>query len=219
MARALDLYPPVERAHTRYTMLAVEILDAVSLERVTEGIEVTAKGLAGNVIRNASGMHVWLRQDRTRFDKLVVTPRARPYQAVEIAAANVQFPLHVVELMPLSSYPFGAGVSALRGRLIETAPPPNTPATPVVGAVLRLEWLDDDGVTWRPTAQRARTDEKGEFAVFVRFTPIDMPLIDAGGNLSIRLFAMRAGLELKVQRAYPQGRVADDVLPWDQMVP
>jgi len=219
MARALDVHLPVERAYTRYTMLAVEILDAVSLERITEGIEVSAKGLAGNVIRNVSGMHVWLRQDRTRFDKLIVTPRARPYQAVEIAAANVRFPLHVVELMPLSSYPFGAGVSALRGRLIATAPPPNGPAMPIVDAVIRLEWLDDDGATWRPTAQRARTDEKGEFAVFVRFTPADMPLIDAAGNLSIRLFAMRAGTELKVQRTHPQGRVADAVLRWDQMVP
>jgi hypothetical protein len=219
MARALDVQLPLERAYTRYTMLAVELLDAVSLERVTEGVEVVAKGLPGKPIRNVGGMHVWLKQDVTRFEKLVVTPRARPYRGAEVAAANVQFPLHVIELMPLSSYPFAAGTNAIRGRLIETAPPPNTPPTAVTNAVIRLEWLHDDGVTWRQTPQRSLTDEKGEFAAFLRLASTDVPLIDGAGNLSIRLFASRAGTELHVQRAHPQGRVADAVLRWDQMVP
>lgn len=219
MARPFDLRLPFERAYTRYTMLAVEIVDAVSLERVTDGVDVVAKGLKGKPIRNVSGMHVWLKQDRARFEKLVITPVARPYQGVEIVAANVQYPLHVVELMPLSSYPFATGTSAIRGRLIETAPPPNAPPTPVPKAVVRLEWLHDDGVTWRQTAQRALTDEKGEFAAFMRLTSADLPQIDNAGDLSIRLFAMRAGAERRVQRAHPQGRVADAVLRWDQMVP
>jgi len=219
MARALDVYAPPERAYTRYTMLAVEVLDAVSLERITEGLEVAAKGLQGKPIRNVSGMHVWLKEDVARFEKLVITPRARPWRSLEIAAANVQFPLHVVELMPLSSYPFATGMNAIRGRLIETAPPPNTPPTAVTNAVIRLEWLHDDGVTWRQTPQRSLTDEKGEFAAFLRLASTDVPLVDAAGNLSIRLFAMRAGTELHVQRAHPQGRVADAALRWDQMVP
>jgi hypothetical protein len=67
MSRNFDVHLPLERAYSREAMLAVELLDAVTLERVTQGVEVTATGLTGKPIVNYGGLFVWLKEDTTRF--------------------------------------------------------------------------------------------------------------------------------------------------------
>src|ERR1043165_4088706 len=86
MARLFDVYLPLERAYTREAMLAVELLDAVTLARVQQGVEVTAKGLTGKPIVNHGGLFVWLKEDPTNFEKLLVEPGSRPLARGEIPA-------------------------------------------------------------------------------------------------------------------------------------
>src|ERR1043165_4809050 len=109
MARLFDVYLPLERAYTREAMLAVELLDAVTLARVQQGVEVTAKGPTGKPIENHGGLVGWLKEDTPNFEKLLVEPGSRPFERVEIPAAQVNRPLHTVELKPLASYPFSPG--------------------------------------------------------------------------------------------------------------
>ena len=64
MSRPFDVQLPLERAYSRHVLFAVELLDAVTLERVSEGVEVIAEGLHGKPIVNAGGLFVWLEEDR-----------------------------------------------------------------------------------------------------------------------------------------------------------
>ncbi len=106
MSRPFDVYLPLEQAYQRNVLFAVEVLDAVTLDRVTQGLRVTAPGLKGNPIVNAGGLFVWLREDPTALQKVSIDTGVLPYESTEIAAAQVQMPLSVVELAPRSNYPF-----------------------------------------------------------------------------------------------------------------
>jgi hypothetical protein len=217
MSRRFDVYLPLERAYSREAMLAVELLDAVTLERVTQGVEVTARGLTGKPILNYGGLFVWLKQDTTSFEKLLVEPGPQPFARVEIPAAQVNRPLHTVELMPLASYPFSPGITAIRGSLIESVPAPGVPPVAIPGATIRLEWLHEDGVTWKPSPATVVTDRAGDFTLILRLAPVDVPTLDAQGMMAIRLFAKRAaGGEKHQQFQLLQGRVTDATYAWDQ---
>jgi hypothetical protein len=218
MARLFDVYLPLERAYTREAMLAVELLDAVTLARVQQGVEVTAKGLTGKPIVNHGGLFVWLKEDTTNFEKLLVEPGSRPFERVEIPAAQVNRPLHTVELKPLASYPFSPGITVIRGSLIESVPPPGGAPVAITGAPLRLEWLDEDGVTWKPSPAAAVTDRAGDFTLILRLAPVEVPTLDAHGMMTIRLFAKRAagGNEMHQDLQLLQGRVTDATYAWTQ---
>jgi hypothetical protein len=217
MSRLFDVHLPLERAYTREAMLAVELLDAVTLERVTQGVEVTARGLTGKPIVNYGGLFVWLKEDTTNFDKLLVEPGPQPFERVEIPAAQVNRPLHTVELKPLASYPFSPGVTVIRASLIESVPAPGVAPVAIPGATLRLEWLHEDGVTWKPSPATALTDKAGDFTLILRLAPAEVPTLDAQGMMTIRLYAKRAAGGEKHQEFHLlQGRVTDATYAWDQ---
>lgn len=219
MARPFDVRLPIEAAYRREAMLAVELLDPVTLERVAHGVTVTAIGLAGLPIVNFGGLFVWLKQPVSGFTKLLVDPGVRPFAPMEIAAAAVQRPLHTVELQPLAHYPFTPGVTAIRGSLFEHRVPPGTPPDPVGGAAIRLEWLHEDGSTWVASPARAQTDAHGDFTTILRHAPGHVPALDAQGRMTIRLFAGRASDGEKHQEfQLPHGRVADAIYVWDELV-
>lgn len=219
MARPFDIRLPPEQAYRREAMLAVELVDPVTLERVAQGVTVTAIGLAGLPIVNFGGLFVWLKQPDAGFRKLVVDPGMRPFAPVEVAAALVQRPLHTVELQPLANYPFTAGLTALRGSLVEHQVPLGGVPQPVAGATIRLEWLHEDGTTWVAAPARARTGASGEFTIVLRHAPSQVPALDAQGRMSVRLFAARAaGSEKHQEFQLPHGRVADAVHAWDELV-
>ena len=90
MSRPFDLLLPLEQAFLREAMLAVELLDPVTLERVSRGVKVTAVGLTSTPIVNFSELFVWLQQPTTNFQKLIIEPGTRPFERVEIPAAQVQ---------------------------------------------------------------------------------------------------------------------------------
>ena len=218
MARTFDAH--IGPAYTRRAMMAIEVLDAVSLERLSSGVTVTAVGLRGKPIVNHGGLFVWLEEDLAAFDKLVIDPGELPHFATELPAAAIGPSPHTVRLYPRMSYPFTAGMSAVRGFLVESDPPnaPPPPWQPIAEAVIRLEWLDADGVTWHSTAESYVTDAAGQFAAFVRLAPDDQPLVDANGDLTLRFLAKRGATTKQLDLNCPQGRVADETLAWDQMV-
>lgn len=222
MARTFDVYEPLERAWTRKASLAVEVLDAVTLQRMSQGVTVMAKGLRGTPVVNHGGLFVWRGEDLAGFAGVVIDPGALPFAAADLAQADVTLPLHTIALQPLANYPFASGTTAIRGSLIETMPPLGVAPVPIAGATIRLQWLDDDGSTWHQPPQRFITDARGEFAAFIPFVPADLPQLDAGGNLSLTLIANRAppvapANEKSIQFTHPQGRVSNAIHAWDQL--
>lgn len=219
MARSFEVLRPLERAYTREAKLAVELLDAVTLGRVSQGVTVTAHGLSGKPKVNAGGLFVWVNEDVTQLVKLAIEPRTVPFVGVEIPAAQVARPLHRVELQPLGSYPFAPGVTAIRGSLYETRPPPGATPLPIGGATIRLEWLDDDGITWHPGQAAAVTNAAGDFTVILRLARPQVPKLDAQGKMTVQLFAKRAsGPQKQIGFQLPQGRVADETYAWDELL-
>jgi len=114
-----DIYQPPEQAYRRNVLFALEVLDAVTLQRVTQGLTVTAAGLKGNPIVNAGGLFVWLQEDPAALQQISINAGALPYESIDIPAAQVQMPLETVQLSPLSNYPFATGVSGLLGFLVD----------------------------------------------------------------------------------------------------
>jgi len=232
MNRRFAVRVPLDIAYTREAMLGVELLDAVTLERVTKGVEVIAKGIAGKPILNHSGLFVWVKQGATKFNGLTIDPFGAPFEGVELTAAQVNLPFHSVQLHPLPSYPFAPGVTAIRGRLVESdSMPPQVPRVAIPGATIRFEWLDDDGTTWHPWQAPRVTTKTGDFTAMMRLAhgrrhtgspPLppksDEPRLDAAGNLSVRVFASRAnGAQKQKTYPFPQGRVTDKSFGWDDL--
>jgi hypothetical protein len=216
MARSFDVRLPLERAWTRDAMFALELLDAVTLERVVGGVKVEAIGLDGAPILNHGGLYVWLRESMAGLQKIVVDPLARPFEPAEIPAAQVRLPLHTLELRPLANYPFAPGITAIRGSLYEARVPLGQIPVPLAGATIRLEWLDDGNV-FQPGTADALTSDAGDFVSILRFAPAEEPKVDLE-KLSIRLFARRAGgIELSQDLKLLQGRVTDETFAWDEL--
>ncbi len=211
---------PQEPAYLRKVLFAVELLDAVTLSRVSQGLKVVAEGLRGTPIVNAGGLFVWLDEDVRRLKKITIDPGTLPYESVELAAdeltlplttTELTLPLTTIELPPRVDYTFAAGMTGLRGALIEErALPPRRPV-PVTDAAVRLRWLDEDGVTWRDAPTRSHTMRGGSFAAILRLAATDAPQLDAAGALTIQLRARRGamGERRSAELKLPQGRIAD----------
>lgn len=228
MARPFDVYEPLERPWTnedgwkRIGMLAIEVLDAVTLQRVSQGITVEAKGMRSRPIVNHGGLFVWRGENLTGLTGVAIDPGVLPFAPVELTQADVTLPLHTVALQPSANYAFAPGTTAIRASLIETAVPLGVEPAVIAGALIRLAWLDDDGVTWHEPPQRFITDVRGQFAAFIPFVPADLPQSDSGGNLQLRLFANRTPavsppVERSVAFVHPQGRTTDATYAWDQL--
>jgi hypothetical protein len=222
MSYPFDIYLPPEQAYQRNVLFAIEVLDAVTLGRVTQGLKVTVAGLKGKPISNASGLFVWLQEDPNAPQTISIDPGTLPYEeAIDVPAVPVQR-LQVIELAPRSSYPFAPGTTGLLGYMVEHRTTPPAAPQSVTDAEVRLLWLDDDGVTWHDAPTRSHTYPDGDFAAVIRFAPNEVPRLDANGALTVRLRAARAGgAELGTTPfALPQGRVADaQTFAWGELQP
>jgi hypothetical protein len=214
-----------ELAYKRNVLFALELLDAVTLTRISQGVkEVKAVGLKGTSILNHSGYFVWLQEDITPLEKITLDLGALPYESLEIPRADVTLPLTTVELKPRGDYPFATGITGLRGTLIESrVVSPATPE-PVVDAEVRLQWLDDDNVTWRDAPIVSKTNLKGDFVSILRLTPNDVPDIDTERKFTVRVRMRRDTTErTSADLKLPQGRVADPstisalTFAWDEL--
>jgi hypothetical protein len=180
-------------AYQRRVLFAIELLDAVTLSRVSEGVKLIAEGLTGKPIVNASGMSVWLKErledDLSKLQKISIDPGYLPYEPRELTRGDVKLPPAVttIELQPRVDYSFAPGITGLRGTLIEKR---STPATPVGGAEVRLQWLDDEQ-NWRNAPTTSHTDQKrGDFVSILRLAPTEVPHLDQGA-ITVRLRARR----------------------------
>ncbi|MGE5110683.1 MAG: hypothetical protein ACM3JB_07505 [Acidobacteriaceae bacterium] len=210
MTRTFEVHLPLEELHFRKVRFAVELLDTVTLERVTEGVNVVAEGIQGGPVVNRSGLFVWLQSHVGDLQRLIIDPRLLPYERVTLAWPDVKIPLTTIELVPNASYSFGVGTTCLRGMLIERRViPPESPA-PVPSAEIRLSWLDSDGV-WQNASNISHTDENGDFASILRLAPDQVPLVDDVDRVTVRLAftrgqgTPRSSNDLKIL----QGRIAD----------
>jgi hypothetical protein len=150
------------------------------------------------------------------LQKVVIEPLTRPFEPAEIPVAQLQLPLHTLELKPLTNYPFAPGVTAIRGSLYETKVPLGQTPVPLRGATIRLEWMDGTNNPQPGTANTV-TNAAGDFVSILRFAPKEDPLI-TNDKLSIRLFARRAGgVEKSQDLKLPQGRVMDGIFAWDEL--
>ena len=133
---------PLEHAYSRNVLFAIELLDAVTLSRVSRGVKVVADGLLGKPIVNSSGLFVWLDEDIKNLRKVSIDPEHLPYEGLEWERAKLNLPpikpaLTTIELQPKVGYSFASGVTGLRGALIEERVNPPQPSTPVRNAAVR----------------------------------------------------------------------------------
>jgi hypothetical protein len=232
VSRPFEIHEP-ERAFRRRGLFAVELLDPVTLERVTAGVRVVAEGLEGAPLVNSSGLFVWLDEDVTQLRNLSIDPRTLPYDGLELQPAELNLPpsstpaVTTIELPPRVDYPFSAGATAMRGTLVEEIVAPPQAPTPVANARIHLRWLDDDGTTWHDAPTISRTNAHGNFAAVLRIAPADLPQIDSNGALTVRLRASREGSGERGSADFKllQGRVADPTtlnaftFAWDDLQP
>ena len=212
-----------ENSYKRQVLLAVQLLDAITLTRVSEGVKVIAEGLQGKPIVNPSGCFVWLIENNATIQKISVVPGVQPYEPYELDGLQVKKPLTTIELQPTVDYPFAPGITGLRGTLIERNIPPREP---VAGAEVRLRWLDDNG-NWNDAPTVSKTREKsGDFVSILRLGPKEKPDIDANGAVTVRLQVSRNGTTRSSNNlSLLQGRITDPTVlnpltfAWDELQP
>lgn len=229
MSQTFEVHRPLEVAYQRSIEFAIELIDPVTLERVSQGVKVIAEGLRRKPIVNASGMFVWLKEDTDPLRAITIDPQLLPYEKAVVPKSNLNLPpssppLTVIELAPRSDYVFAVGTTGIRGSLIETKV---SPPVPVRNAVVHLQWLDDDGSTWRDAPSRSATNDNGDFVSFLRFAPADVPNLDASGKMTVRLRAKRGGASERHSDPVQilLGRVADPspldklIFVWNELQP
>ena len=213
----------IEQAYLRNVLLAVELLDAVTLQRVSSGVQVVVQGLEGKPIVNTSGYFVWPRQGNATPQKITVDPRSLPFESAERDASEITLPLTTIELQPRVSYDFAAGITGLRGTLIEQRTPD---PTPIGNAVVQLRWLDEGG-NWQDSPTSSHTDaNSGDFVSFLRLAQKERPEIDANGSVTVRLRVRRDGFQrTSTDFTLLQGRITDPstlnplTFAWDELQP
>lgn len=227
MSRPFEVKLPFENAYSRRSLFAIELLDAVTLERVSNGVKVTADGLQGKPVVNAGGLFVWMQEDIAPLQKVTIDPGTLPYEKIEREPADLTLPpdprpLTTIELPPRIDYAFAAGVTGLRGTLLEEQA---VPPVPVANAEVSLRWLDDDDVTWRDAPTISHTNSTGDFVSVLRFAPTEKPKLD-NGSVTVRLRVRRNGNERSsADFTLLQGRVTDPstldplTFAWDELQP
>jgi len=230
VSRPFDVGLPLEQAYLRKALFALEVLDGVTLERVTAGVRIVTEGLVAAPRVNSGGLFVWFKgsEDVAQLRKLTIEPGTLPYEPVALDAAQLNLPptprpLTTIELPARADYVFPPGTTAALGTLLEDR---SLPRLPVANAEVRLLWLDDDQVTWHAAPVISHTNANGDFVTVLRLSPSDVPHVDSGA-LTVRLWARRAGgierrsSDVKLR----QGRVADPstlnalTFAWDELLP
>jgi len=222
MTRTFDTYLPLEKSRVRRVRLAAEVLDGVTLSRISDGLTLTAQGLRGAPIVNAGGLFVWLEEAGRDPVSVSIDTGSLPLDPQVANVPALPERLVRVELAPQRAYPFPGGVTAIRGLLIQNRN--DDPPVPVTGVPAWLQWIDDNqaGTTWVDTPVRGRTDANGDFAATARFTPAQVPRLDSQGRLRVRLAATQAGITLKSpELQIAEGRVTDvpKSFAWNEFQP
>jgi hypothetical protein len=229
MIQRFVIRQPLERAYLRNAVFALELLDGVTLARVSNGITIVADGLREKPTVNVSGLFVWRREDISALRNISIDPGVLPYQRRELDRAALRLPplpnpLTSIQLSPRIDYPLPSGMTGMRGTLIEDR---SDPPVPVRDAETHLRWLDDDGVTWRDAPTRCLTNARGDFVSVLRLASSEVPQVDPSGALTVRLVVRRDEVNERSSTDVKlvQGRVADPTtlnamrFAWDELQP
>jgi hypothetical protein len=189
-------------ALSRDVLVAVELFDPIAQAIVYRGFTVGIAGLTGRPIISRSGRFVWLKEGNAWPGAITVTPDrvpfaphvapAPPLPADPVNATPAERRIRIV-LRPTAAYGFDAGITAVRGSLVEDT---TINGAAVPGALVQLAWHDREGDEWIPappssitaSPQESETDRRGEFAAFLRLVPAlgSDPDLD-NGMLKVRL--------------------------------
>lgn len=199
---------PFELAYRRRVLFALELLDPVSLQPVSDGVRVTTTGLVGRPIRNSSGQFVWLEEGATPL-RVRVDPQDLPYEFEDRAAPLPPARLLRIVLRPAPGYAVDSGVTAVSGSLYESVA---SPPTGVSGVDAWLQWIDASGGSggpWRDASTSSRTAVSGDFIALMRLDEGAIPDLDGAGRLRARLRFDRGGT-VRTTPEFPlaQGRTA-----------
>jgi len=214
----------VEKSRERSVLFAVELRDAVTLERVNQGISVDAQGLRRKPICNSGGLFVWIKQtpqeDTTALQALASDNGELPYQSVTLDSSQVQAPhLTTISLAPRVNYPFQAGVTGVRGTLIESN---FGTRRSVLDATVRLQWIDHSS-NWIDSPPLSNTGmDKGDFVAILRLLPSDKPDLNTDGTMQVRLQTDRPTAITRYSPPFnlTPGRLSDPVqFAWDELQP
>lgn len=230
MSRPFEVRLPLEEAYNRRVSFAVQLLDAVTLSRVSQGVKVVGDGLNGKPIVNAGGIFVWLEEDLAPLKKVTIDPKTLPYEKVELDRSQLQLPpnpkpLTTVELPPRIDYPFTPGITGMRGTLIEERVPPPQRPVPVGDAEVHLRWLGDFGM-WFDAPTRSHTSPtSGDFISIIRLAP-NAPTEPGKDTITVNLRVRRNGNERSSTNfTLPLGRITDPstldplTFAWDELQP
>jgi hypothetical protein len=230
----------------RRVLCALEVVDPLTLALVWRGVRVTAEGLANPPIVNASGRFVWLREDNAWPTRISVATNRLPFEddsvtkprPADLDRATAADRLFRVVLRPTAAYDLPEGVTAIRGRLVETSA---AGAAPVTDARVQLAWFDLHANAWVPappaSVRDAGTSAAGDFATLLRLSPASLQEPDiTKGHLKVRLHVTRNPWNPETRAtpdAYPfvsdplqRGRVVEGLLldrdltlAWADLVP
>jgi len=211
----------LEQGYARRSLFAADITDAVTLAPITTDINVSATGLRNGPILNLSGSYVWLEEDGSQPQTVVIDATGTQYESVSVPAPVPPARSVRVELAPRYGYAFPPGVTAMRGSLIESLF--GTPR-PVVGAEVWLQWIDDNapGTHWVDAPTHSHSGTNGEFAALLRFSPAQVPRADADGAVIARLRIRReTAVRSSAQFSLALGRITAGQHPfaWNELTP
>lgn len=186
-----DRFPtglPLDDAFRRRLLCAVELVDAVTLNRVTAGLKVSARGLQRKPVINAGGFFIWLEEGARQPTRILVDASDTPYANAETAPPGAPAASVRIELAPRFAYAFPPGATALRGTLrVSRFGQPE----PVAGAAITLQW--SNGSAWIDAPVTVTTEASGDFAAPLRLAPKAEPRMLPGGCLAVRLKVARGG--------------------------
>ena len=212
----------------RRVLFAVELIDPVTRATVYQGVSVRAGGLTARPIVSHSGRFVWLEEGSAWPDAITVDTGRLPYaphfaaappRPLDLSTAGADARRLRIALRPTVAYPIEEGITAIRGRIFETAA---AGAPPLPNARVQLAWRDEFG-NWSPPSPppenigpgeppsptEQQTNEAGEVLVFVNLRPDPglKPDIDDQGFLAVRL-------QVTQGRSAPITRVTADDFPF-----
>lgn len=216
-----------ERAWEREVRFAVEVIDAVTMEPVWDGLTVKVKGLNATPIVSAGGRFVWLAEAGANPTEVEIDPGRLPYQLHKESVLPLpappapQYSFIRLELSPTPAYSFDAGTTGVRGTLLRKRVEDPLVALPDVD--VRLQWIDDNGpgpgLDWKNAPTISKTDDHGDFVAILRLATNQIARTDAQQRMRVRVAATHGGLTLcSPELPIRPGYVADvqQSFAWDE---
>ncbi len=196
----------------RRVLIAVELRDPVTDDILSKGFKVSAPGLSGTPRMSASGRFVWLiEKDRWPTSIVVVPDDLRylpatvvPPRPPDVTKVAPNDRLVSIRLRAAAAYDVDAGVTAIRGRLVESAGNPVAVAGARVQLALQVAgaWVPPppaSAVAAATTPAEPQTDAQGQFLAFARTPfydpeakpPVGSPQDPERGCIQVRLQCTR----------------------------